>query len=209
MYKNVPYWHIRFYDYLSVLHFRVKAVLRVIHMLKLRELLWHAWRDFTCAHLRTTYSWNTHKEYSRNYMLAYERGKSNMHNDTCTRLRQPRERKPISTGRERQGTTDRTKYPTELWFIDLFSSIFLPFLLQRKYLCARLISIVACFKRGKSKLTKGENDVLNAAHSLWPEKVKLSRASCKTLTWRPHTGCLNRWKMSVSWWMEWMNECKP
>lgn len=80
-----------------------------------------------------------------------------MHNDTCTRFRQPRERKPITTVREREAQQIAQYIPQSSGLqIFLFSSIFLPFLLLRKSLCAHLISIAACFKKGRNKLMKGK-----------------------------------------------------
>lgn len=79
--------------------------------------------------------------------------------DTRTVLGQPRERKSITTLREREGERI-PQYPTEHWVIDLFFSAVS---FSRQPLCAQLISIPASFKlamraykKEKCKLMEGK-----------------------------------------------------
>lgn len=57
---------------------------------------------------------------SRSYMLAYACGQHDVHNDTCTWLGQPRERKPITTVWEREAQL-------RAGFIDLSFSFYFVF----------------------------------------------------------------------------------
>lgn len=67
-------------------------------------------------------------------------GQRNVHNDTCTRLGQPRERKAITTGREMEADRSHDIPQSSALEIFPFSSLE-PFLSLRRSLCAQVISI--------------------------------------------------------------------